>query len=271
MKALPRTHLFSAIWLCCMIVTFISCRSSDVTQVTTAENRFAEGKKKFDNGDYLDAISDFEIIKLQFPGSSVADKAQFYLADCRYMREEYLLAAQEYQALRNSMPASPLVPEAMYKTAMCYYNLSPKSSLDQEYTSKAIDEFQNFIEYNPKSELVPKAEEKITELNTRLAKKLYDAAELYMTLSYYRSATVYYETIIEKYHDTPFAELALIGHARSLVARKKYSDAEVDVEKFFEKYPTSTHRSEMESLRNDLQNLRDGTSAGGDSNAKTGS
>jgi outer membrane protein assembly factor BamD len=253
------------------VLVLAGCHSSEVTKVVTAEDRFAEGKKKFDDGDYLEAISDFEVIKLQFPGSGVADKAQFYLAESYFNREQYLLAAQEYQSLRRNVSASPLVPESMYKTALCYYNLAPKSSLDQDYTLKAIDEFQNFIEYNSKNELVAKAEERIAELNLRLAQKLYDAAELYMSLSYYRSATIYYEAVVEKYHDTPLAEPALIGHARSLMARKKYAEAAVDVDKFLDRYPSSSRKNEVESLRAEIDNLRKGKNADGTAADRHGS
>jgi outer membrane protein assembly factor BamD len=71
------------------------------------------------------------------------------------------------------------VPEAQYKLALSYYELSPRAPLDQQYTRKAIDEFQSFVEYYPNNPLVKDAAEKIRELNTRLAKKQYETAKLY--------------------------------------------------------------------------------------------
>ena len=66
---------------------------------------------------------------------------------------------------------------------------------------------------------------KIQELNTRLAKKDFETAELYMKMEYYKSAAYYYNTVFEKYHDTPYGEQALLGKVRALLARKKYSEA----------------------------------------------
>lgn len=229
-----------------------SCGSSDLTKSLTAEQRFASGKQKFDDGDYLEAIGEFEIIKVQFPGSGVADSAQFFLAQCHFQREEYLLAAEEFQSLKRNMATSPLVPKSQFNVALCYYNLAPKSSLDQRYTTRAIDEFQAFIEYYPTDALVAQADAKIRELNERLAKKDYETAELYMKMERYRAATVYFESVAEKYHDTPYAEPALLGKIRSLVARKKYDDAKTDVEKFAEKYPSSSFRDEILSIRRTL-------------------
>ncbi len=232
----------------------LSCSSSEVQVALSAEARFDRGMKKFADGDYLEAISEFEIVKLQFPGSGVADKAQYYLAQSRFKREEYLLAAQEYQTLQRNMPASPLVPLAMYDVGLCYYMLSPSRALDQTYTLKAIDELQAFIEYNPKHELVKDAEEKIQELNTRLAGRMYDIADLYMKMDDYLAATIYYEQLIEKYHDTRYAEPALLGKVRALVARKHYDEAKTDLDKFFEKYPDSTLKRDAESLRTEIDN-----------------
>src|SRR5207249_3181699 len=75
-----------------LVALFLAgCGSSEVTVNLSAEARFEMGKKKFDQGDYLEAIADFEIIKLQYPGSGVADDAQYYLAESHFKREEYLL------------------------------------------------------------------------------------------------------------------------------------------------------------------------------------
>ena len=249
---MKRTQLLYHAAVLALAFIFFSCGSSNVTLNLSAEERFQQGKKKFDDGDYLEAINEFDIVKLQFPGSSVADDAQFYLGECRYKRDEFLLAAEEYQALKRNMPASSFVPQAQFKTAMCFYSLTPKSSLDQKYASRAIDEFQSFIEYNPTNELVPEAEAKIKEMNIRLAKKIFDTAQLYMTMEYYKAATIYYNTVIEKYHDSPYAEPALLGKARSLLVRKKYEEAKLEIEKFKEKYPQSKLTKDAESLLNEI-------------------
>jgi outer membrane protein assembly factor BamD len=243
---------YSHILIMLFALSVWSCGSSNVTQNLTAEDRFELGKKKFVDGDYLEAVNEFEIVRLQFPGSGVADKAQFFLAECHYKMDEYLLAAEDYQTLKRNMPASSYVPLAQYKIAMCYYSLSPGSSLDQIYTKRAIDEFQAFIEYNPTHEFVHDAEEKIKELNTRLAKKLYDSAELYVKMEYYKAATIYYGYVVEKYHDTKYAEPALLGKVKALIARKRFGEAKPEIEHYLEKYPNSEHKKEAESLRREI-------------------
>lgn len=245
-----------------IVPLLLSCSGSDVTQNLTAEEYFERGKMKFDEGSYLEAISDFEVVKIQFMGSDVADDAQFYLAECHFQRGEYLLAAEEYRALKRNMSVSSFIPLTQYKIGLSCYQLAPKSSLDQRFTLQAINEFQAFIEYNPNHELVPDAEVKIKELNSRLAQKLYDTAVLYMKMEYYKAAILYFSAVIEKYHDTPFAETALLGKVQALVARKKYAEAESEIVKFLDKYSNSQFKNEAESLRKEIEkNLQSNSAA----------
>lgn len=234
------------------------CSSSDVVQSFSAEERFEEGMQKFNDEDYLEAIQDFNAVLLQYPGSSVADDAQYYLAEARFHRGEYLLASYEYEALKQNMPASPFVPSATHKFGLCYYHLSPKPSLDQNHTKKAIDAFQNFLEYFPTHELAQDAETKIHELNNRLAKKDYETAILYMKMENYKAAILYFDIVLEKFHDSQYAEQAHIGKIEALIARKKYSDAKIEIEKFRSKFPGSEYKNTIQTLENQVvRNLND--------------
>lgn len=219
----------------------------------TPEQRFKHAKELFDDGSYLDAINEFTVITLQNQGSAVAPEAQYYLGECRFKRGEYLLAAFEYQVLRRNYPASPLVADAQYKLGLCYYELSPRSSLDQDYTHKAIDELQAFVEYYPKDPRVKDADEKIQEMTLRLAKKQYETARLYSVMEYYRAAIMSYDEVIEKYHDTEYAPLAYEGKIKLMMSRRHYREAKDEVDKFLTRYPNSVLRSRFEDFRKEAE------------------
>jgi len=223
------------------------CGSSEAVKELTADDRFKHAKALYDDRDYLEAINEFTVITLQNQGSSVAPEAQYYLAECRFDRGEYLLAAFEYQVLRRNYPASPRVGDAQYKLGLCYYNLSPRSSLDQEYTRKAIDEFQSFVEYYPQNQNVPDADAKIKELTIRLAKKQYDTARLYSVMEYYKAALMSYDEVIEKYHDTEYAPLAYEGKIDLLMSRHHYREAKEEIDRFLAKNPNSVLRNRFET------------------------
>lgn len=228
------------------------CSASQETGSLSAEKRFEEGMKKFIDEDYLEAFEDFRIVALQYQGSALADDAQFYLGESRFKREEYILAAYEYEVLTRTMPTSAYVGKARFKRALCYSNLSPKSYLDQEYTKRAIDEFQSFIEYHPTDSLVSSAEEKIRELNTKLAKKEFENGTNYMTMEYYKAAIISFDHILEKYHDTPYAEQAQLKKAEALYWRNRLVEASQEIEKFLMKYPSSSFKADAEKLRQDI-------------------
>ncbi|HEY5614536.1 MAG TPA: outer membrane protein assembly factor BamD, partial [Bacteroidota bacterium] len=127
------------------IVFFSACSSEEILQQLPAEERFALAMGLFHEEDYLEAEKEFRVITLQFPGTALADDAQFYLGESRYFHDEFILAAYEYDILLKTMPTSEYASRARYRKAECYYNLSPESYRDQDYSRKAIDEFQAFL------------------------------------------------------------------------------------------------------------------------------
>ena len=229
------------------------CSSESQDNPPGAEELFRIAKEKFDDEDYLEAYDDFRVLSLQYQGSGFADDAQFYMGECQFRREDYILAAFEYETLIRSMPTSEFVAQAQYQVAMCYYNRSPEYYHDQEFTVKAIDAFQAFLEYYPTDLRVSDAEQKISELNAKLARKEYESGIIYMKMTYFRAATVSFDYVLEKYHDSPYAEPALLKKGVSLFARRRFRDARDVANRFLEKYSSSILRSEAEALLKDAK------------------
>jgi len=234
-------------------VLFSGCGSDDATKQLSAEERYELGMKAFKDEDYLAAIEEFKVVSIQYQGSKVVDSAQFFMAESRYLHGEYILAAFEYDILIRNMPSSIFVSRSRFRRATCFFELSPKSHLDQNYSRKAIDEYQAFLEYHPADTLAPLAEERIVELNTKLAKKDYESGMTYMYMEYYKAATYYFDLVLDKYHDTQYAEPALLKKTEALMNRKKYADAKEAVDKFCSKYPTSSMKSNADQLRIDIE------------------
>jgi outer membrane protein assembly factor BamD len=245
-----QTSLISLAILMSLLV--VSCTATKEIEQLTVEARYAAAKALFADRDYLQAYEEFRIVTLQYQGNALANDAQYYMGECRFRREEYILAAYEYDVLIRTMPSSPYVPKARYAKARCYFKMSPSFNLDQNYTKQAIDEFQSFIEYHPTDTLVTDAEAKISQLNTKLALKEFENGVTYMHMEYYKSAAASFDHVLEKYHDTPYAEQAQLRKAEAQLMRNRIHDAKVEIEKFFAKYPSSQWKSDAESLRKDI-------------------
>jgi len=193
------------------------------------------------------------VIKIKFSGTRVADKAQYYLAMCYFNRREYILAASEFENLLKNYSSSTYSIQGRFQLAMCYYGMSPDFSLDQTYTKYAITEFQNFIELFPNDKNVPDAELKIKELRNKLAYKQLKSADLYMVMDNYRAAIYYYESILQDYFETDWADDALYGKIQALIKKNKNEDALKEVERFEKKFPKSSLLNKVESAKLNLK------------------
>ena len=68
--------------------------------------------------------------------------------------EEYLTALKnKYEKLTRRMAFSPFVEDARFKICEAYRVESPKYYHDQEYTEKALERFQEFLDDFPNSNL----------------------------------------------------------------------------------------------------------------------
>ncbi len=171
---------------------------------------------------------------------------------CYFQRKEYILAAYEYDYLIKNYPTSEYFPRAHYQLGMCYYNLSPKYNLDQAYTYYAISEFMGFIELYPKDPNVIEAERRIKELRDKLAQKEYMSGLLYFTMDNYKSSIVYFDSVLDQYFDSEYADDALWMKIRALVQRKKYEDAKKEIERFQKKFASSEHLQNVINIKNSL-------------------
>lgn len=234
--------------MCLAAGILAACAPDEIAPTRSAEDLFERGSKLFEEEEYQAAYEEFRLLTLQYPGSVHADDAQFLMGEAKFRREEYILAAYEYDIVIRSMPTSEYVPEARYKKAQCHYELSRPYYLEQEETKKAIDQFQAFIEYHSTDPRVPEAEQKIRELNTKLARKEYENGLIYIKMEYYRAAGVSFDYVLEKYHDSPYAEPAYFKKGEVLYYRKRYREARDVLRGFIERYPESTMRPDAEAL-----------------------
>ena len=224
--------LFTATFL------FTACSRNKMKPDLTVDERMEQAIKLFIKKDYYNAKNQFRIITLSYSGHKVADRAQFYLAECHYYEKEYILAASEYERLIKVYPNSEYVDDAKYKLGVSYSKLAPKAALDQEYTEKAIKEFKEFLEDYYYSPLVDKVEKALQVAQNKLAKKKYEAATQYRKMGRLSAAIIYYTKVLESYYDSPYAPLAQYWLGECHRKLGEYAQAQEALNAFIEKYPT---------------------------------
>ncbi len=251
---ITRILLLSAI-----ILAAFACSSSINTLEMEPEERLQYAISLYEEEDYQDASIELETLLLQYPGSVIVDDAQYYLGLCKFERGEYILAAYEFSKLIKNMPASDFVADAQFMLAESYYELSPNYNLDQKYTVKAIEEYQAFIDFFPLNEKVATAEQKINELNQKLARKEFGIAVIYEKMDYYNAAIKYYDGVIETYHDTEFAPRAMYRKIQLLMDREREDEALTEMRKFLKQYPDDDNFDTIEEQKNSLESSLGGS------------
>ena len=236
-----------------LLFTLWACSSSINTVDFGPEESLQYAISLFEDEDYQDAATEFEALLLQYPGSVIVDDAQYYLGMCKFERGEYIISAYEFSKLIKNMPASDFVSKAQFMLAETYYELSPNYNLDQKYTAKAIKEYQAFIDFFPLNEKVAEAEQKIRELNNKLARKDYDIAVIYEKMDYYTAALKYFDGVIETYHDTKYAPQAMYRKIQLLMDREREDEALTEMKKFIKLYPDDDNFDTVEELKNSLE------------------
>ncbi len=232
-------------------VFIVSCKSSDV-ELNTAEQVFREGKRLLDKKKYFESEDMFNKIKLQYPTSQFADSSQYYLGEVSMARKEYIMAAFHYSLVERRFPASGLRKEARYKKALCYYNISPGYDRDQEYTIKAIAEFESYKNLYPGDSLFFEAQDRITELTDKLAQREFSIAELYNKIEKPLAAVIYYDFLIDLYPDSDLVEDAQLGKIEMLIFMKKFEKARSALDVYKKEYPKNIDLPIVNKFANEI-------------------
>ena len=221
----------------------------------TSAEYFKYALDMYEDEDYFEAVNEFTVITLRYPGSVYSDSAQFYLGMCHFKMDEYIISAAEFNKLIEEMSRSPLVPEAQYMLAESYFELSPRAELDQEYTMQAIKQYQLFLEDFPTNEKKEEVEKKLLSLREKLARKEWRNAEIYRKMNKYRASLIYYDIVLNNFYDTDVADEAQFGKALVFIELQEWQNARNNFMLFKEKYPDNELNKEVDEKLTEIIEL----------------
>lgn len=186
-------------------------KSDDISlKYATADSLYTAAKAGEGNSKqkFKKALRIFEQIVPQYRGKPQAQKLMFLFADTYYELGDYFLSGYQFERFAESYPQSEKLQEAAFKSAKSYYFLSPRYSLDQTETEKAIAKLQDFINRFPESERLDEANELVTELRIKLERKAYEIAKQYHHTYNYIAAVTAFDNFLLDYPGSPFRERA---------------------------------------------------------------
>jgi len=208
-------------------VTLIDNGNPIVVRAVDEKYLFDGGVIYYDSGEYANAIITFQQLINDFPDSSYADDAQYYIG---YIYEKklgyYIQALLEYQELINNYPDSSYADDAQLGIGNCYY-------VTYDY-SHAIESYQKLIDDYPESSL--------------LALTQYSIAQSYRKLANYELAILEFTKVIENYPESDYAAPAQYYIGYSLYQAQDYSQAILEFKKVIDYYSDSKWPGESERL-----------------------
>jgi outer membrane protein assembly factor BamD len=195
---------------------FYSCNEyQKVLKNEDVKAKYDLAEKYYDAKDYKRANRLFEQIAPKYVGKPQGERVQFFLADTYFRVKNYNFAGYQFERFLKSYPKSDKAGEASFLGAKSYYMLSPRYSLDQTDTEKALNKLQLFINAYPESEFMAEANAMAKELTTKKEKKAFEIAKQFTKLGnsyildYSISALAALDNFISDYPGTIFREEAL--------------------------------------------------------------
>jgi len=208
----------TALLLCAAVALFgvflAGCAAVSRPSVHSEPERLELARKEAKNRDWLSAIELLKTYIERNAGSAAVDEAIYLLGTCYLKTKDFPNAAVEFERLQRDYPESDSSAAASFRLGEALFGQSRPPDFDQDYTTRALEQWEHYRRDYPDHWLVPEAEQRIAKCRAQLASKLLSTADLYLKLRQVEPARVYYKRIEQEYSDTPMVGDAMIGVAR---------------------------------------------------------
>jgi outer membrane protein assembly factor BamD len=137
-----------------------------------------------------------------YPDSEFLAKAKLAIADSYYKEGGTANWAQAIAGYKDFIVFFPFLPEAPYaqlQVAMVHFREMEKPDRDRAHSRAAEDEFQTFLQKYPNDPLVPKAEQRLREVQEMLAEGDFRIANFYYIKGSYRASAARLITVTNRY------------------------------------------------------------------------
>lgn len=252
--------------LLALIVVASSCNNElrRIEKSNNFEKKLAYADKLYSKKKYNTAQTLYQDLLQVYKGTEKFEGLYYNYAYCSYYVKDYVQAAFHFKNYLDVFPNSPRAVEIDYMQAYCYYKQSPKVSLDQTNTMKAIAQMQTFINNYPQAEKVPEANLVIELCRRKLELKEFNSAELYYNLGFYKAAGIAFKNLMRNYPDSDksdsykiMAIRAYYNYAKNSIEEKQKERYETVVSEymdFADHYPNSKLKADAEKFYTLAQN-----------------
>ncbi|WP_276392693.1 outer membrane protein assembly factor BamD [Eudoraea chungangensis] len=256
-----------------LLVLIFSYSCSEYQKVLKKPNSNAKyqlAEKLYAEGDFKRANRLLEQIAPSYVGKPQGERVMFFFANSYYEIEDYNFAGYQFERFLKSYPKSDKAGEASFLGAKSYYMLSPRYSVDQTDTDKALTKLQLFINSYPNSEHLPEANIMAAELRTKKEKKEFEVAKQFTKLgksyimNYSISAIAALDNFINDNPGSIYREEALYLKVQATTnlalnssegkKQERLNDARVAHADLFKNYPETEYAEDANKLVEEVNN-----------------
>ncbi len=210
--------VFLGLWLA-------GCGASVLPAVHSEAERLTLARRLMQQHHYANAIDLLKGYIDTNAGSADIDAAIYLLGECYLRTKDWALASTEFERLLRDYPESDSGGAASFGLGDALFGQARGPDFDQEETTKAVAQWQSYLETYPGHWLNEEARRRIALARSRLATKIVNEGNLYLKLKLPGPAIVYFSKVVQEYSDTPPLGEALIGMARAKAMSGKRSEA----------------------------------------------
>ena len=233
-------RLFTLCLLCALPATaqFGIFKPSKPSTTPTPDNPLAgqlskqPDKELFDKA--LDAMKKgkFDVARLDlqtllntYPESEYQMRAKLMVGDSWFKEGGTAALTQaeaEYKDFITFFPNQPEAAEAQMKVADIYYMQMEKPDRDPKNAEQAGQEYRTMIQQFPDSTFVPRAKQRLREVQEVLAEREYQVGSFYASHENWAATIARLQTVTDSYPLYSHSDLALIGLGDAYAAEARY-------------------------------------------------
>src|ERR1700734_1321446 len=186
---------------------------------------FEKAMTAMKKGKFDVARLDLQTLLNTYPESEYQMRAKLAVGDSWFKEGGTAALTQaeaEYKDFITFFPNQPEAAEAQMKVADIYYMQMEKPDRDPKNAAQAEQEYRTMIQQFPDSSFVPRAKQRLREVQEVLAERQYQVGSFYASHENWAATIARLQTVTDSYPLYSRSDLALIGLGDAYAAEARY-------------------------------------------------
>ncbi|MBM4251475.1 MAG: outer membrane protein assembly factor BamD [Deltaproteobacteria bacterium] len=246
-----RTQLLTM--LMCILAVITSACSEKEFDPNDPQKSFGIAKEPYDDENFEIAVQRLGEFKARFPYSKFATEAELLIANAQFELGHYTEAALDYEQFVKLHPHHPQVDFAYFRIGESYWEDAPSEiDREQEFTQKAISEWEELIARMPDSNYAKKARDLVAKGKRRIAESILFVARFYCKQEIYHACAFVSVQLADEfgeYGDLRVEALTLAIKALDQVALAKTKAPDSDKNLYFKSMTAAEIRARSDNFK----------------------